>query len=131
MSCVPASCTLRQALATLDQTARGVLLVLHPDGRLRRTLTDGDLRRAALEHVQDTAAVADLPEQPPITVGTDATLAQGLAVLDEHVIDHLPVVDAEGLVGVISIGDLVNSIIQAQAQTIEHLQTYIGANYPV
>ena len=94
--CVPASCTLRQALATLDQTARGVLLVLHPDGRLRRTLTDGDLRRAALEHVQDTAAIADLPEQPPITVGTDATLAQGLAVLDEHVIDHLPVVNAAG-----------------------------------
>ena len=44
--CVPATCTLREALATLNRGGRGVLLVLHPDGRLRRTLTDGDLRRA-------------------------------------------------------------------------------------
>jgi CBS domain-containing protein len=44
--CVPASLTLREALAALDQTARGILMVLDEDGRLRRTLTDGDLRRA-------------------------------------------------------------------------------------
>ena len=94
--CVPASCTLSQALAALNETGRGVLLVLHPDGRLRRTLTDGDLRRAALQHVKDTAAVGDLPEQAPITIGTDATLAQVVAVLDQHQIDHLPVVDAAG-----------------------------------
>lgn len=94
--CVPPGCTLRQALATLDSTARGVLLVLHPDGRLRRTLTDGDLRRAALHHVPDSSSVADLPEQAPITVGTDATFADGMALLDQHQIDHLPVVDADG-----------------------------------
>ena len=52
--CVPASCTVAEALATLNQNGRGVLLVLHPDGRLRRTLTDGDLRRAALGHVAET-----------------------------------------------------------------------------
>ena len=79
--CVPPSCTLRQALATLDSTARGILLVLHPDGRLRRTLTDGDLRRAALNHMKDTATVADLPDKSPITLGTDATFAAGVALL--------------------------------------------------
>ena len=94
--CVPPGCTLRQALATLDSTARGVLLVLHPDGRLRRTLTDGDLRRAALHHVPDSSPVADLPEQAPITVGTDATFAAGMALLDQHQIDQLPVVDGSG-----------------------------------
>ena len=94
--CVPPDCTLRQALATLDSTARGVLLVLHPDGRLRRTLTDGDLRRAALHHVPDSSPVADLPEQAPITVGTDATFAAGMALLDQHQIDQLPVVDGSG-----------------------------------
>ncbi len=96
--CVPASCTLRQALAALNDTGRGVLLVLHPDGRLRRTLTDGDLRRAALQSLGDSTQVAQLPEQAPITVGTDATLASGLAVLDQHQIDHLPIVDAQGRV---------------------------------
>jgi len=94
--CVPASCTLGQALVALNETGRGMLLVLHPDGRLRRTLTDGDLRRAALQHMKDTAAVADLPEQPPITIGIDANLARVVALLDQHQIDHLPVVDAAG-----------------------------------
>ncbi len=94
--CVPPACTLREALLALNRTARGVLLVLHPDGRLRRTLTDGDLRRAALAQVKDCAPVADLPEQPPITIGTDATFAAGMALLDRHQIDHLPVIDASG-----------------------------------
>jgi dTDP-4-amino-4,6-dideoxygalactose transaminase len=94
--CVPATASLREALAALNQTARGVLLVLHDDGRLRRTITDGDLRRAALSHVSETARIADLPEQPPITLGTDANLAAGLALLDRHQIDHLPILDAGG-----------------------------------
>ncbi len=94
--CVPATASLREALAALNQTARGVLLVLHDDGRLRRTITDGDLRRAALSHVSETARIADLPEQPPITLGTDANLPAGVALLDQHQIDHLPIVDASG-----------------------------------
>jgi len=94
--CVPATITLREALATLNRTARGVLLVLHPDGRLRRTLTDGDLRRAALDHVSDTAAVAELPGHRPITLGTGDGLPAAVALLDEHQIDHLPVLDASG-----------------------------------
>ena len=94
--CVPADCTLREALIALNETGRGILLVTHPDGRLRRTLTDGDLRRAALNHVKDTALVSELPEHPPITLGTDASYADGMALLDRHVIDHLPIVDAAG-----------------------------------
>ncbi len=94
--CVRASLTLRDALATLDRTARGVLLVLHDDGRLRRTLTDGDLRRAALAHVPETALIADLPQQLPLTLDPEAGPAAALALLDQHQIDHLPVVDARG-----------------------------------
>jgi dTDP-4-amino-4,6-dideoxygalactose transaminase len=94
--CVRADCTLREALIALNDTGRGILLVTHPDGRLRRTLTDGDLRRAALNHVKDTSLVSELPEHPPITLGTDASYAQGMTLLDRHVIDHLPILDATG-----------------------------------
>lgn len=96
--CVPPGCTLRQALASLNETARGVLLVVDADRRLLRTLTDGDLRRAALRQVNDSTAIADLPGQTPITVDTDASLARVVALLDQHQIDHLPVVDAAGRV---------------------------------
>ena len=94
--CVPATITLREALATLDRTARGVLLVLHPDGRLRRTLTDGDLRRAARGPRSAPAALAAQPPPPPITVTTADSVAQGVALLDRHQIDHVPVLDPAG-----------------------------------
>ncbi len=94
--CVPVNCTVAEALATLNQNGRGVLLVLHPDGRLRRTLTDGDLRRAALGHVAGATAIGQLPENPPVTLGENATLANALALLDQYQIDHLPVVDVAG-----------------------------------
>ena len=94
--CVPAGMSLREALAALNNTGRGILLVLRPDGTLQRTLTDGDLRRAALAHVGEETPIAGLPEQPPITIGTDASYAAGMTLLDQHQIDHLPVVDAAG-----------------------------------
>lgn len=94
--CVPACRTLREALTALDETARGVLLVVGPDGRLRRTLTDGDMRRAALAHVSETTCISELSGNPPLTLGQDAGPAAALALMDQHLIDHLPVVDRDG-----------------------------------
>jgi dTDP-4-amino-4,6-dideoxygalactose transaminase len=94
--CVPATCTVREALDRLERTAKGVLLLLDSKGRLRRTLTDGDLRRAALARMPDDAFVATLPGQEPITIGEQEPVNRALALLDQHVIDALPVIDAEG-----------------------------------
>ena len=65
--CVQPDCTLHDALQRMDQTARGILLVLWEDGRLARTLTDGDLRRARLQQLGDELTVAALPEQAALT----------------------------------------------------------------
>jgi CBS domain-containing protein len=52
-----------------------------------------------------------------------------LRLMTDHRVRHLPVLDGENIVGVVSIGDLVNWIISAQTSTIHQLQTYIGG-YP-
>jgi IMP dehydrogenase len=52
-----------------------------------------------------------------------------MRLMTEHRIRHLPVLDEGKIVGVISIGDLVNWIISAQSSTIHQLQTYISG-YP-
>jgi dTDP-4-amino-4,6-dideoxygalactose transaminase len=94
--CVPGSRTLREALSALEETAKGVLMVVAPDGRLQRTLTDGDLRRAALAHVPETAAISELPAIQPLTIDQNAGPAAALALMDKHLIDHLPVLDGTG-----------------------------------
>lgn len=94
--CVQPDCTLHDALLRMDQTARGILLVLWEDGRLARTLTDGDLRRARLQQLGDELTVAALPEQAALTVGEEATAPAVLALMDAHQIDHVPVVDSVG-----------------------------------
>jgi dTDP-4-amino-4,6-dideoxygalactose transaminase len=94
--CVPATLSLRDALAALNRTARGVLLVTQADGTLLRTITDGDLRRAALNDVPESARIDELPRQTPITLADPQGLPAAVALMDQHQIDHLPVVDAAG-----------------------------------
>lgn len=94
--CVPDTLPLREALPTLEKTAKSILLVLRPDGTLARTLTDGDVRRALLAQMDAATPLSQLPEQRPITIGLEAGMAGALAVMDQHQVDQLPVVDAAG-----------------------------------
>ena len=88
-------CTQREALQRLDSTARGLLLVVNQYGELVRTLTDGDLRRARLQGLDDATPLSELPAQTPHVVHEDATAATVLALMDQHQIDHIPVLDAQ------------------------------------
>ncbi len=95
---VPPALSLRDALLRMDETGRGILLVLHADGTLARTLTDGDLRRAILNHAGDASPVSNLPVSKPITASQDTNAAGVLLLMDQHQIDHIPVLDVQGRV---------------------------------
>ncbi len=53
-----------------------------------------------------------------------------MRIMTHHRVRHLPVLENDRLVGVISIGDLVNAIIADQARTIDHLHSYYVATRP-
>lgn len=74
---------------------------------------------------RDTA-VADVMSAPVITVTPDATVDECMRTVTERRVRHLPVVDGERVVGVLSIGDLVKAVIDEQAREIEQLQSYIA-----
>jgi CBS domain-containing protein len=59
------------------------------------------------------------------TVELTTSVDTALAIMTEKHIRHLPVVDGEDVVGVVSIGDLVKEVISEKQETIEQLENYI------
>ena len=94
--CVPVNLPWKQALAVMDDTAQGVLLAVDPQGRLLRTITDGDLRRAVLGDVDASQTLADLPGREPLVADENVTPAQLQERMNALSIQHVPVVDAAG-----------------------------------
>lgn len=88
--------SLGEALERMDECRQGILLVVSPDGRLVRTLTDGDLRRAVLKKIELSVPLGGLPSRPPVTAKENDSPAAIGALLEEHRIDHVPVLDGEG-----------------------------------
>jgi dTDP-4-amino-4,6-dideoxygalactose transaminase len=93
---VPAALPWSQAMARMDLAARGILLVVDAGGRLVRTVTDGDLRRAMLEQSPAQKPLAELAGRAPTVVGEDALMSDILQLMQAHGIDHVPVLNALG-----------------------------------
>jgi len=71
--------------------------------------------------------VEDIMTAQVVTVTPAQQVAHCLQLVTQHRIRHLPVVEGDHVVGVISIGDLVKSVIDAQARELDQLQQYIVA----
>jgi len=88
----------RDALAVLDRAGAGLLLLVRPDGSFERTVTDGDLRRLLLEGRGLDDTLAALPVIESIVVRSAFTRRSALELLNQHGINHLPVLDDDGRV---------------------------------
>ena len=83
-------------------------------------------RRVVLEGKSSPeTSVRDIMATSVVCARTDQTISECMAVMTEKRVRHLPVVDQKRLVGLVSIGDLVKSIIADQEFTIEQLIHYI------
>lgn len=105
----------------------GSLLVIS-DGRLVGILTERDLLVRVLAARCDpmTTVVRDvMTRQPLVVIGPEDTVAEALALVTRSRCRHLPVVDGDRILGVVSAGDLTASLVQDQQITIDDLYVYI------
>ncbi len=103
-------------------------LVVTEDGDLRGIVTERDYARKVIikGRASDTTPVADIMTTDVTTASSAMTVNKCMAMMTAIKCRHLPVVDDGKLVGMISIGDLVEAIIRDQQEEIEQLESYIA-----
>jgi len=102
-------------------------LLITEGGKLAGIFTERDYARKLIlkgKSSKDTP-ISELMTKNPFTVTPENTIEDCMTLMTEKHIRHLPVVSGDGIVGVISIGDVVKQIIQDQKAIIEHLEHYI------
>ena len=72
--------------------------------------------------------VSEIMSSPPIFIEPDITVKKGLALMSAKHVRHLPVMEKKHLIGIVTIGDLVRSLIDEQKVVIDHLEKYILSN---
>lgn len=118
--------TVLEAIRRMAEHGVGALLVLE-DGQLVGLFSERDYSRKVILkglRSQDTP-VRTVMSTPVLTISPDATVQQGLSMMTEKFVRHLPVTDGSGVVGLVSIGDLVKAVIEDQQTLIEQLERYI------
>jgi CBS domain-containing protein len=123
--------TVYDALALLAEKDVGALPVVE-GGDLAGMFSERDYARkvALMGRSSKKMLVSEVMTTPVITITPDHTIEDCMRLVTERRVRHLPVIDRGRLVGMISIGDLVNAIISSQAETIQHLSGYITGEYP-
>ena len=128
---LPPDACVYDAIAMMAEKRIGSLLVLE-EGRLVGILSERDYARKIIlqgRSSKDTA-VRDIMTSPVIIVTPDQTVGECMRLLTENRIRHLPVVDRGDVAGLVSMGDLVKHVIDAQQETIGRLNAYISGAYP-
>ena len=104
----------------------GALLV-EKDGDVIGVFSERDYARKIILRGKSSkdSAVGDLLSDRIFYVKLTTTTTECMQIMTDHRVRHLPVLENEKLVGVVSIGDIVNKIIQDQHHTIKQLEDYI------
>ena len=114
------------ALGLMAENDVGALLVLAGD-KVAGIISERDYARKVIltGHTSQQTRVSEIMTSQVHYISPDRSVADGLALMTEQRIRHLPVIEGDSLLGMVSIGDLVKEIIAEQKFVIAQLESYI------
>lgn len=124
---IAADASVLDAIKLMADKAVGSLLVMNGDA-LKGIVTERDYARKVIikGRASESTEVGEIMTSKVRTATPSETVNQCMTIMSELKIRHLPIVDGSAVVGLISIGDLVQAIISDQQEEIEHLEHYIS-----
>ena len=124
---IGSNATVLEALKMMGEKNIGALPVID-DGQLTGILSERDYARKVVlkGKTSSDTLVKDIMTPSPIVVSADDTIEKCMEIMSAKKIRHLPVVNGTTVTGMISIGDVVTSIINAQKEMIDYLKNYIS-----
>ena len=118
--------TILDALKLMAEFDIGALLVMD-DGNLAGIISERDYARKVvlLGKASPDTSVKEIMTTDVVCTSPQNTVSEAMAIMTTRAIRHLPVLDSNEIVGVVSIGDLVKTIIREQEFVIDQLEHYI------
>ena len=128
---IAASTSVFDAVSRMAEKNVGALVVVESD-RVVGIVSERDYARKIVLMARSSkdTPVRDIMSSPVLFVRPEQTSEVCMALMTENRLRHLPIMDSDRLVGLISIGDLVKDIISEQQFVIEQLEHYISGQRP-
>ena len=126
---IPPDASVYRAIEIMAEKRIGALLVMNGD-QLVGIISERDYARKVVLKGRSSkeTRTEEIMSNPVITVDPNRRVDECMKIISDNRVRHLPVVEDHKVIGLVSIGDLVNWIISVQDHTIQQLQNYIGGS---
>lgn len=114
------------AIKTMAKMNIGSILVVER-GKVVGIISDKDFSNKVImeDRLNESISAKEVMSTPVVAIKPDQSIEDAMSIMTEKRVRHLPVMDDDQLVGLVSIGDLVKAIISEQESTIKQLEQYI------